>query len=94
MSIYSHCQFELDTSDSIDIQSRIDGIISAGFSAMASPCEILIETEDYDLVRHVGELAQNEAHRIEAKFSRYRQDSILTKINTSSVTAGALPFWT
>ena len=50
---------------------------------MASPCEILIETEDYDLVRHVGELAQNEAHRIEAKFSRYRQDSILTKINTS-----------
>ncbi len=54
------------------------------FQALGGPCEILAETERrsdaVDLVR--GALA--EAKRIEHKFSRYREDSVVSLINASS----------
>ncbi|HET8871687.1 MAG TPA: FAD:protein FMN transferase [Aquabacterium sp.] len=63
---------------------RLDGgLFCAGFSAMASPCEVLIETTDADLALAAGQWAQTEASRIEAKFSRYRADSIVSQINQS-----------
>lgn len=55
------------------------------FAAMASPCEIIVDTEDTAHGFAVGAIAREEALRIEAKFSRYR-DSIVTRINA---TAGA-----
>lgn len=54
------------------------------FTAMASPCEIHIDTHEWDLALRLGQVAEKEALRIETKFSRYREDSVLSKINASS----------
>ena len=51
------------------------------FDAMASPCEVLIETEDAQLASMVTEIAATEAWRIEQKFSRYRDDNMLFQIH-------------
>lgn len=53
------------------------------FDAMASPCEVRVETEDYKLTEELGRIAEQEAKRIEVKYSRYRDDSVTTRINTS-----------
>jgi FAD:protein FMN transferase len=51
------------------------------FVAMASPCEVLIDTPDEALAESLGALAEAEARRVEAKFSRYRADSVIGHIN-------------
>lgn len=48
---------------------------------MASPCEVLAATRDIAAIQEIGRIAQEEALRIEAKFSRYRADSVLSRIN-------------
>lgn len=53
------------------------------FRAMASPCEILIETASRKEARRLGKIARDEALRIEAAFSRYRDDNIVHRINHS-----------
>ncbi len=53
------------------------------FPAMASPCEVLFDLKESSLAKSLGELARQEAQRIEKKFSRYRQDNVLFKINNS-----------
>src|SRR5688500_9215711 len=50
---------------------------------MGSPCEVLCETEDESLARRLGELAQAEADRIDRKYSRYRDDSLLHAIHAA-----------
>ena len=47
------------------------------FSAMASPCEVLCETENLDFARALGKFAAAEARRIDAKFSRYKAGSVV-----------------
>jgi thiamine biosynthesis lipoprotein len=47
---------------------------------MASPCEVLCETDDAALALRIGEYACAEAQRIDRKFSRYRRDSIVQEI--------------
>ena len=54
------------------------------FAAMASPCEILIASDDKKIAERITELACKEAQRIEQKFSRYRDDNIIYKINHSN----------
>lgn len=56
----------------------------ARFRAMASPCEILIDTRDASLAHELGAIAQAEALRIEQKFSRYRDDNIIHRINRAN----------
>ncbi len=51
------------------------------FTAMASPCEVLMEIDDEDLANRVMETVVDEARRIEAKFSRYLDDNIVSRIN-------------
>ncbi|HEX5056524.1 MAG TPA: FAD:protein FMN transferase [Gammaproteobacteria bacterium] len=51
--------------------------------AMASPCEVLVETEDREIAASLLQRVWDEAERIESKFSRYRQDNIVHRINTS-----------
>ena len=51
------------------------------FTAMACPCEILVDTHDLLEVETLTQLAFNEAIRIEKKFSRYRTDNIIYEIN-------------
>jgi thiamine biosynthesis lipoprotein len=55
----------------------------ASFAAMATPCEIRVETDDPALARELGLAAQSEALRIEHKFSRYRSDSVVGRINAA-----------
>lgn len=56
---------------------------AASFTAMAGPCEVLVETSDPVLAARAGAAAAAEARRIEAKFSRYRSDSFLSALNRS-----------
>ena len=51
------------------------------FKAMASPCEVIIETPNKEDAETVVDTVAEEAWRIERKFSRYRDDNITHKIN-------------
>jgi len=51
------------------------------FSAMNSPCEILLEVGDRATAERLVKSAAREAWRIEEKFSRYRDDNIIYRIN-------------
>ncbi len=53
------------------------------FRAMASPCEVLIEATSQKEARRLGKITRDEALRIEATFSRYRDDNIVHRINHS-----------
>lgn len=50
---------------------------------MACPCEVLLETADADLALSLGKVVAEEAWRIERKYSRYRDDSVITALNRS-----------
>ncbi|VAW67258.1 FAD:protein FMN transferase [hydrothermal vent metagenome] len=54
------------------------------FSAMACPCEILIESTHERHIQSLTKRAFDEAKRIEEKFSRYRDDNIIYQINHSA----------
>jgi len=53
---------------------------------MASPCEVLLETENEATAARLIEMARQEALRIEQKFSRYRDDNIVHRINSGGDT--------
>ena len=53
------------------------------FTAMACPCEILLESAEPALITYIAKLAYQEAKRIEEKFSRYRKDNVIYQINHS-----------
>lgn len=61
----------------------MNGDVTTHFKAMASPCVVLVDTPDMALGRSVGRLVQEEARRIEEKYSRYRP-SVITSINESA----------
>lgn len=54
------------------------------FLAMASPCQLLIESNDSALATHLAISVQTEVQRIEQKFSRYLGNNICYKINNSN----------
>ena len=58
------------------------------FSAMASGCEVVLGCDDEGEALTLAESAINEVQRIETKFSRYRPDSIIARINAA---AGGAP---
>ena len=53
------------------------------YPAMASICELLIDTDNPSLALELGKLARAETQRIEHKFSRYRDDNIVARINSA-----------
>ena len=57
---------------------------SGVFSAMASNCEILVESENPLLATQLIESVYKEAKRIENKFSRYLTNNIIHKINNAN----------
>ena len=63
--------------------ARTDDTFAGRFTAMASPCEVLIDTDDRGLAESILQVAESEALRVEAKFSRYRTDNIIHQINHS-----------
>ncbi len=71
------------TPRTIKSQPRDAGFLIS-FHAMASPCEVLIETENETLAKKLGEIAAQEAWRIEDKFSRYQQHSVCGQLNANA----------
>lgn len=57
------------------------GYWQGAFTCMASPCLVLVEAADADEASRLCEAAAAEAARIEAKFSRYRDDNIVHAMN-------------
>lgn len=55
--------------------------LQAAFTAMASPCQIVAEAEDEALLHTAIGAAVAEVKRIETAYSRYRPDSIISRIN-------------
>ena len=56
---------------------------AARFPAMGSPCEVLVESDDRGTVENAAQVVAREAWRIEDKFSRYLDDSVVQRINTA-----------
>ena len=54
------------------------------FRAMACPCEVRVATDDAALATRLGAAVHAEAQRIEGKFSRYRPDSQVGRINAAA----------
>lgn len=71
------------------IEQQNDHIVGR-FAAMASSCELLVETQDPLLANHLTSLAYIEAKRIEQKFSRYLSDNLMSNINKSEGTPVAI----
>jgi thiamine biosynthesis lipoprotein len=68
------------TNDAPDLR-RVDDYFVGTFQAMASPCTLLIDTDDRTEAAKCLAIANAEAIRIEQKFSRYRRDNIVYEIN-------------
>lgn len=67
----------------VKCSAKTDGF-KLSFSAMASPCELLIDTTDKALALRLGNIAANEAWRIEDKYSRYDKNSQCSQINSKA----------
>jgi thiamine biosynthesis lipoprotein len=59
------------------------GFWKGTFMAMASPCDVLMEVEDELLAQDILDAVAAEAWRIEDKFSRYKKDNIIYRINNA-----------
>ncbi len=68
-------------SRTITLNKNDDGY-GISFNAMASPCEVIIQSSDKQLAIKLGNIIADEVWRIEDKYSRYDKDSICSLINT------------
>ena len=59
------------------------GGLAGRFTAMASPCEVLVDGADAAELRRVTETVAAEVWRIERRWSRYRPDNVVHRINTA-----------
>jgi thiamine biosynthesis lipoprotein len=69
---------------------RVDDHFAGRFSAMASPCEVLVDTDEARVANAALEAVEREARRIEAKYSRYRADNVVHAINHAAGRAVAV----
>lgn len=60
------------------------------FKAMGSPCEIQLYAADARQARAFADLAIADVERLEARYSRYRADSLLSKINLVAAAGGTI----
>ncbi len=58
-----------------------NGYFTGRFTAMASPCELLMDVDKRSLATALLQQAADEAIRIEHAFSRYRDDNIIHRIH-------------
>ena len=58
-----------------------NGYFTGRFTAMASPCEVLLDVDKRSLAKALLQQAADEASRVEHHFSRYRNDNIIHRIN-------------
>jgi FAD:protein FMN transferase len=67
--------------EALSVASCGEHLLAVRFTAMASPCEVLLPSEDREIALESGMLAAREAWRVERKFSRYRNDSVTAWIH-------------
>ncbi|NOU25513.1 MAG: FAD:protein FMN transferase, partial [Methylotenera sp.] len=60
------------------------------FNAMGSPCDIQLFASGELEAKRVAELAVADVQRLEARYSRYREDSFLSEINRVAVIGGKI----
>ncbi len=60
------------------------------FRAMGSPCEVQLYSDDKRQARFIADRAMADVWRIEARYSRYREDSVLSGINRVAAKGGEL----
>ncbi len=65
--------------------SQLNEHCRGSFQAMASPCEILVETDSVELTEKLTQIAHQEALRIQSKFSRYDKRSLCSRINNANL---------
>jgi thiamine biosynthesis lipoprotein len=63
------------------VESRGENLLAVCFTAMASPCELLLPSTEAAAAQDFGALVAQEAWRVEKKFSRYRSDSVTAWIH-------------
>jgi FAD:protein FMN transferase len=63
------------------VEARGADLLAVRFTAMASPCEVLVPSMSRHAALAIGAVAAQEAWRIEKKFSRYRDDSVTAWIH-------------
>jgi FAD:protein FMN transferase len=86
--------------EALKLEVRGDNLLAVCFTAMASPCEVLLPPTADAAARELGNLAAQEAWRVEKKFSRYRNDSVTawihenrgTRIEVDAETAALIDF--
>ena len=74
------------TNGELTLEPRGEHLVAVCFTAMASPCEVLLPTIDRPTALQFGALVAQEAWRIEKKFSRYRADSVTAWIHANAGT--------
>jgi len=70
--------------DHVPAVRRIEDYFAGMFEAMANPCQVLVDTDNAAEAGRLLAIAEREARRIEQKFSRYRRDNIVHRINHSA----------
>jgi len=65
------------------VEARGENLLAVTFSAMASPCEVLLPTMGHHAALAIGAIAAQEAWRVEKKYSRYKDDSVTAWIHTN-----------
>ena len=60
------------------------------FRAMGSPCELQLYARDEHHARAVIDAAIADVDRLEQRYSRYREDSLLSQINRSAAAGGCI----
>jgi thiamine biosynthesis lipoprotein len=86
--------------EALEVEARGENLLAVRFTAMASPCEVLLSSTDRSAALQMGTLAAREAQRVERKFSRYRDDSVTawihenrgTRIEVDEETASLIDF--
>ncbi len=69
------------------VEARGADLLAVKFTAMASPCEVLVPSMSQPTALAIGSVAAQEAWRIEKKFSRYRDDSVTARIHRNRGTS-------
>jgi FAD:protein FMN transferase len=72
------------------IVERAGDVFVGRFTAMASPCEVLVDTDDRAEAGSLAFIAASEAWRVEEKFSRYREESVVGRLNRAAGRATAV----
>lgn len=74
---------DLVRGSNVPVLNRVEDHFVGTFEAMASPCTVLVDTDDGAEAEGLLQIAEAEARRIEQKFSRYRRGNLVDRINHS-----------